>query len=92
MIEVNAIIVLGFITYLVAELLKGFKVNSAMVPFVNLSVGIIATVVVLLFKVESWNVLEATIFCVGGAMGAGGLYDFKEAVKNWYGGSTHGKK
>lgn len=81
--DITAIVVVGFLTYVIAEVRKGFPItDKKMIPLQNLVIGIAAAIIVVAFKIDNLSVLQATILCVTAAMGAGGVYDLKESIKD----------
>lgn len=78
----TAPLVVGIITYIIAELLKPIKnFNNKYIPYVNLLVGIISAIIVIFCHIGDGSVLENIFFCILSAMGAGGAYEFVKVSK-----------
>jgi len=77
--EITYIVIVSFITFVTAEVMKAFNFNSKYLPMVNLGVGLLSAVVCLVFEVlpraVPMDYLAAIITCVIASMGSGGFYD-----------------
>lgn len=71
--------VVSFVTYVVAELLKFFKLNEKYIPITNMFVGIISAVICMVTGVlpfdDYTHIFESVASCIIAALGAGGFYD-----------------
>lgn len=77
--KLTYIIVVAFITYIVAEILKVIHVDSKFIPLINLVVGIIAAAVCFLVGILPMDtvldIVAGLISCIIASCGAGGFYD-----------------
>jgi len=77
--EITYIVIVSFVTFVTAEILKSFSFNSKYLPIVNLGVGLLSAAICLVFGVlpseKPIDYLTALITCVMAALGSGGLYD-----------------
>lgn len=78
--ELTVGLIVAALTYVVAELLKGFTINTKYIPFINLAIGIISSIIVIVFKIGSFTAIENIIFCILASMGAGGIYDITSTI------------
>jgi hypothetical protein len=77
--ELNYMVIVAFITFVVAEILKVFSINKKILPLVNLGIGIVAAVVCyftgILPSGSPLQIAAGLISCVIASCGAGGFYD-----------------
>ena len=78
--ELTVGLIVATLTYVIAELLKGFTINKKFIPFINLAIGVISAIIVIVFKIGSFNAIENIVFCILASMGAGGIYDVTTTI------------
>ena len=80
--RLTAAIIVGAITYIVAELLKPIKsFDKTYIPYVNFGIGVISSIIVIVFHIGDMNMLESIVYCILASMGAGGTYEFVKVNK-----------
>lgn len=80
--NLTAAIIVGAITFIVAELMKPIeKFNNKYIPYVNFAVGVVSALIVVFCHIGDGTVLENIFFCILSAMGAGGMYEFIKVSK-----------
>lgn len=78
----TASVIVGAITFVVAELLKPIKsFDKSYIPYVNLAIGIVSSIIVIVFKIGDATILENIFYCILSAMGATGIYEFTKVSK-----------
>lgn len=78
----TAAVIVGAITFIVAELMKPIdKFNNKYIPYVNFTVGVISSLIVIFCHIGDGTILENIFFCILSAMGAGGVYEFVTVSK-----------
>ena len=68
-------VVVAVITFVVAEITKGFKIDTKFVPLINLAVGAVASFIAIYFKVSDATMITTVFYCVATSMATGGSYD-----------------
>ena len=79
--ELTVSLVVAALTFVLAELLKGFTIKPKYIPFINLVVGLVSAVIVIVFKIGEFAPIENIFFCILASMGAGGIYDITATIK-----------
>ena len=75
-------IVVGAITFIVAEFLKPIKsFNNKYIPYVNFLVGVISSIIVIFCNIGDATILENIFYCLLSSMGASGIYEFTKVSK-----------
>lgn len=78
----SASIIVGAITFIVAELLKPIsKFNNKYIPYVNFAIGLLSAAIVIFCHIGDASILENLFYCILSSMGAGGVYEFVTVPK-----------
>lgn len=80
--EITVAIIITALTLLAGEITKLTSLDNKYIPLQNIIIAIIASIICIVFKVESMSVLETIVTCVFGTMSAGGIADLKKIVEN----------
>ena len=77
--EINYVVVVAFITFVVAEVLKVVNINAKYIPLFNLGTGIISGLICYFTGITPTGTvllfLETLGMCIIASCGAGGFYD-----------------
>ena len=81
--NITTTIVISVVAYILGAITKIFvyKIPNRFIPIQNVIIGIISGIICYYVKIES-NFLTALFSCIIATMGAGGLSDLLDSVKN----------
>ena len=81
--NITTTIVISVVAYILGAITKIFvyKIPNRFIPIQNVIIGIISGIICYYVKIES-NFLTALFSCIIATMGAGGLSDLVDSVKN----------
>lgn len=79
--QITIALVVMAVTLVAGEITKLTSLPNKYIPLQNIIIAIIASIVCIVFKVESLSALETVLTCVFATMSAGGIADMKKIVE-----------
>ncbi len=80
--NVTIALIVTAITLVAGEITKVTTIPNKYIPLQNIVVAMLASIVCIVFKVESLGVLEIIISCIFATMSAGGIADLAKTNIN----------
>ena len=79
--EITVALVVMAVTLVAGEITKLTSLPNKYIPLQNIIIAIIASIVCIIFNVESMQPLETVLTCVFATMSAGGIADMKKVIE-----------
>ena len=79
--QITIALVVMAVTLVAGEITKLTSLPNKYIPLQNIIIAIIASIVCIIFNVESMGALETVLTCIFATMSAGGIADMKKVIK-----------
>ena len=79
--QITVALIVMAVTLVAGEITKLTSLPNKYIPLQNIIIAIIASIVCIIFNVESMQPLETVLTCIFATMSAGGIADMKKVIK-----------
>ena len=79
--QLTIALVVMAVTLVAGEITKLTTLPNKYIPLQNIIIAIIASIVCIIFNVESMQPLETVLTCIFATMSAGGIADMKKVIE-----------
>lgn len=81
--EITYVVIVALVAYVFGAITKTFVENvpNKFIPLQNVTIGIVSALICYFTKIEA-NLLQSIVLCLVATMGAGGVADLINLIKN----------